>query len=218
VLDVECTQQQHQLNDGIHLVLLVCFRPFFSLSFFFLTTDFWTVRCTRCPASLDQFNDKAAEFQQQPQKTDPNHSTMTTNKNVRCMSICCGDSLDAAREILEEPDDQPKWSHVSHYFMDVPTKERAKTLLQFHQVPFYVVLDEHGSIVHTATYNNFDWETHVVAVVAAAASFSSSTAPPPVSPETHHKNLRTSIASNDTKREEPSPNSAVFIVDDDLDF
>jgi hypothetical protein len=120
---------------------------------------------------------------------------------------------------LEEPDDAPKWSHVAHYFMGFQEKERAKALLQFQQVPFYVVFDETGNIVHSAT-NKLDWETHVLPFTKEADAVDEVEAPAvsiPASPEPH-KNLRSTAATSTiNKKEVPSPNS-VFIVDDDLDF
>ena len=64
--------------------------------------------------------------------------------NMRFLSICC-DRLDGAREIIER-DDELKWRNVLHYFMEEKDKETAKRILGFKQVPFYVILDEDGSI------------------------------------------------------------------------
>jgi len=63
---------------------------------------------------------------------------------IKFISICC-DDLDGAREIIEH-DDELKWQHISHYFMDFESKEEAKKLLGFSSVPFYVFVDEHGIV------------------------------------------------------------------------
>lgn len=93
--------------------------------------DIWTTRCTRCPQALDDLNALAAAS-----AVDP--------KGARFVSVCC-DRLDGAREILER-EAAPRWSAVRHYFMAQSDKERAKQLLGFTQVPFYVVFDELGAM------------------------------------------------------------------------
>ena len=65
--------------------------------------------------------------------------------NVEFVSICC-DSLDGAREIIER-EEEPKWSSVNHYFMSKENKEKAKKILGFKRVPFYVVLGEEGQLL-----------------------------------------------------------------------
>ena len=65
--------------------------------------------------------------------------------NVDFVSICC-DSLDGAREIIER-EEEPKWSSVNHYFMSKENKEKAKKILGFKRVPFYVVLGEEGQLL-----------------------------------------------------------------------
>lgn len=102
--------------------------------------DFWTTRCTRCPAALDRLNEMAA---------DPAYG------NVHFVAIVC-DSLDGARNIIEQ-DDEPRWANLQHYFMSQADKERAKKILGFHSVPFYVVVNERGVICQKG--NKVDWDT-----------------------------------------------------------
>ena len=106
-----------------------------------LVTDFWTTQCVKCPAALDKLNEMATE-----------------HPDVQFVSICC-DSLDGAREIVEQ-DDEPRWSSVQHFFMNKEDKEKAKKLLGFARVPFYVVLGEEGQIIDKG--NNIDLDQHVV--------------------------------------------------------
>ena len=65
-------------------------------------------------------------------------------ESVHFVSICC-DKLDGARYMIDEEAD-PRWQNINHYFMEEPDKEEAKRVLDFQTVPFYVVLDQHGSI------------------------------------------------------------------------
>mmetsp|Transcript_3574 Transcript_3574/g.5488 ORF Transcript_3574/g.5488 Transcript_3574/m.5488 type:complete len:191 (+) Transcript_3574:89-661(+) len=104
--------------------------------------DFWTTKCTRCPAALDKLD---------AMKSENKYS------NIEFVSVCC-DKLDGAREIIEK-DDRPRWNNVAHYFMDEDTKEEAKRVLGFASVPFYVVVNEDGEIVQKGNSNQVDFET-----------------------------------------------------------
>jgi hypothetical protein len=77
-------------------------------------------------------------------------------ENVQFISICC-DKLDGARDIIEQDDDL-RWQNVSHYFMDQKDKEQAKKVLGFKSVPFYVVLDESGSIQQKGNQTMIDFD------------------------------------------------------------
>jgi hypothetical protein len=79
----------------------------------------------------------------------PNH------RNVQFVSICC-DKCDGAREILEQTD-EPRWSAIRHYYMEERDKERAKAVLGFTSVPFYVVLNEQGDVIQLG--NKIDWDS-----------------------------------------------------------
>jgi thiol-disulfide isomerase/thioredoxin len=103
--------------------------------------DFWTTKCTRCPAALDELDAMASS---------------PIYKNVKFASICC-DLCDGAREILEQTD-EPRWSHVDHYFMGFEYKELAKKVLGFKSVPFIVVLNEEGEIVQMGSKKQIDFD------------------------------------------------------------
>ena len=107
-----------------------------------LNEDFWTTKCTRCPDALDNLNSMA----QQPEYA-----------NVHFSSIVL-DECDGARNIIETPDDQPRWSHINHYYMDRDYKENAKDVLGFNQVPFYVVLNERGEIIQKGSKKQIDFK------------------------------------------------------------
>eukprot|EP00536_Pseudo-nitzschia_multiseries_P006925 jgi/Psemu1/255772/estExt_Genewise1Plus.C_1540012 len=103
--------------------------------------DFWTTKCTRCPDALDKLDEMAR---------DPKY------QDVQFISICC-DQLDGARGIIEKDEDL-RWQNVNHYFMSKEDKETAKRLLGFQQVPFYVVMDEHGAITQSGSGRQVDFD------------------------------------------------------------
>jgi hypothetical protein len=105
------------------------------------STDFWTTKCTRCPAALDNLDSLAQK---------PEYS------NVKFTSIVL-DECDGARNIIEQ-NDEPRWKNINHFYMNKEYKETAKSALGFHQVPFYVVLNEQGEIVQKGSKKEIDFE------------------------------------------------------------
>lgn len=101
--------------------------------------DFWTTTCTRCPDALDKLDEMAKDVRYE---------------NIHFVSICC-DKLDGAREILEQQDDL-RWNHLQHYFMESQHKEQAKQILGFKSVPFYVMMNEDGEITQKGSKVDFD--------------------------------------------------------------
>jgi hypothetical protein len=65
--------------------------------------------------------------------------------------------LDGAREIIESTK-LPRWGAMQHYFMEYQDKERCKELLQFRQVPFYIVFDSDGALLYAGN-QKLDWQT-----------------------------------------------------------
>ena len=63
---------------------------------------------------------------------------------VKFVSVCC-DPLFLARDIVYRWNG-PRWENVCHYQMDRADKEKAKQMLGFSSVPFYVVLNRDGGI------------------------------------------------------------------------
>ena len=104
--------------------------------------DFWTTKCTRCPEALDKLD----QLSQQCSKQD---------YNIAFVSICC-DRLDGAREILEK-DNELKWQGIQHYFMNTEYKAQAKQILGFRTVPFYVFLNQEGSITQMGGPSQIDF-------------------------------------------------------------
>lgn len=103
--------------------------------------DFWTTKCTNCPAALDELNILANDERYQ---------------QIKFASICC-DSCDGARNIIDQ-NDTPRWDKMSHYFMEHEYKELAKSMLGFKQVPFYVVVNVKGEIVQMGSKKHIDFD------------------------------------------------------------
>jgi hypothetical protein len=95
-------------------------------------SDFWTTKCTNCPAALDKLDSLQVS---------------SSHQNVQIISICC-DSCDGAREIIERGA-EPRWANLRHYFTPLEWKEKAKAYFGFAQVPFYVVVNPDGATVHS---------------------------------------------------------------------
>jgi len=68
------------------------------------------------------------------------------------------DECDGARNIIETPDNAPRWNSMHHYYMDKQHKEHAKESLGFNQVPFYVILNENGEIVQKGNKRQIDFD------------------------------------------------------------
>ncbi|GMH96446.1 hypothetical protein TrVE_jg12807 [Triparma verrucosa] len=103
--------------------------------------DFWTTKCTRCPAALDKLHALSL---------DPLYAKYTF------LSIVC-DALDPARDILHA-DKDVKWPNIRHLFTPVESKELAKAHYGFNQVPFYVVYED-GEVKQAS--NKVDFEALV---------------------------------------------------------
>lgn len=96
----------------------------------------------RCPDALDNL-DKMA--------------TLPQYANIQFTSIVL-DECDGARNIIETPDDKPRWNNIQHFYMDTDYKEVAKTSLGMRQVPFYVVLNENGEIIQKGSKKQVNFE------------------------------------------------------------
>ena len=77
--------------------------------------------------------------------------------NVQFTSIVL-DECDGARNIIETPDEKPRWNNINHYYMDKDFKEEPKSVLGIQQVPFYVVLNEFGEIVQKGSKKQVNFE------------------------------------------------------------
>ena len=121
------------------------------------------------------------------------------NSDIQFVSICC-DKLDGAREIIEKDDDL-RWQHISHYFMEPDDKEIAKAILGFKSVPFYVFLNENGEIEQMGGNKAVDFDR----------------LPGRVVPEQDKENSLPQPEDDPVKAQQLGDVERVFVLDD-LDF
>lgn len=114
---------------------------------------------------MDDLNEIATVYSQRTRRNDDDdHHELDDDEDndetIQFLSICC-DELDGAREIIER-EEEPRWKHMDHYFMEPDVKESLKRILAatfgayFHSVPFYVILNERGTIQQMG--NTIDWD------------------------------------------------------------
>jgi hypothetical protein len=102
--------------------------------------EFWSLKPGRCSKALDRLDDMAA---------------CPAYKDVRFAAICCG-AANGSPDMVEAFVGR-RWSNMSHYFMNYKSKERAKRVLHFRSIPFYVVLDELGHVVQRGRRSQVDF-------------------------------------------------------------
>lgn len=95
----------------------------------FLVVDFWTTRCTRCPAALTKLN----EFALSKKNNGAAVSFVTVNLDG-----------DGGKGLMA--DDWPDLPHA--YVDDFETKEAFKAAFDFASVPLLVVLSSDGAVAY----------------------------------------------------------------------
>jgi Thioredoxin-like len=93
----------------------------------FALLDFWTTRCTRCPAALDKLNALAPSVREV-------HS-------IEFMSVNLDDHEGATALAAG------KWENMQHVSVDEDTRELLKQALGMSSVPFYVIITSTGRIL-----------------------------------------------------------------------
>ncbi|CAN0061529.1 unnamed protein product, partial [Ectocarpus sp. 4 AP-2014] len=99
--------------------------------------DFWTTRCTNCPAALDALD-----------------SIAFARPSVAFVAVNIDDS-GAARELVSQAASEGRWTRrgksrvfsLAHVHLEEDEKERAKDILGMRTVPFYVVVGEDGKVL-----------------------------------------------------------------------
>ncbi|CAM9899280.1 unnamed protein product, partial [Ectocarpus sp. 12 AP-2014] len=100
--------------------------------------DFWTTRCTNCPAALDALD-----------------SIALGRPSVTFVAVNIDDS-GAARELVSQAASEGRWTRqgkwrcflfLAHVHLAEDEKERAKDILGMRTVPFYVVVGEDGKVL-----------------------------------------------------------------------
>jgi len=89
-----------------------------------MVIDFWTTKCTRCPAALTKLNGEAG---------------LAENDDVVFLS-CALSQGDGNYEVAADLVCDGSFDALTHVFMDVAVKETAKAAFGFTSVPFYVVV------------------------------------------------------------------------------
>jgi thiol-disulfide isomerase/thioredoxin len=93
----------------------------------FALLDFWTRRCTRCPAALDKLNALAPSAREA-------HSIEFVSVNL--------DDHEGATALAAG-----KWENMQHVSVDEDTREELKQALGMSSVPFYVIITSTGRIL-----------------------------------------------------------------------
>ena len=97
-----------------------------------MVIDFWTTKCTRCPAALEKLNDEAC---------------LAENADIVFVSCALSQGKDNYAMAADLVCDNGSFSELTHCFMDMETKETAKATFGFASVPFYVVVDKRGVVL-----------------------------------------------------------------------
>mmetsp|Transcript_18239 Transcript_18239/g.26667 ORF Transcript_18239/g.26667 Transcript_18239/m.26667 type:complete len:159 (-) Transcript_18239:205-681(-) len=98
-----------------------------------MVIDFWTTKCTRCPAALDKLNDMAEE-----------------KPDVVFVSCCLNDKEVAADMV------DGNWENMTHIFVEPEIKEQLKSKFAFSQVPYCVVISQNNEVLASGSPRDMD--------------------------------------------------------------
>ena len=104
-----------------------------------MVIDFWTTKCTRCPAALEKLNSEAE---------------MAENDDIVFVS-CALSQGDGNYAVAADLVCDGSFDAMTHCFMEMEVKENAKAAFGFTSVPFYVVVDKVTKILYSAVSNSF---------------------------------------------------------------
>jgi thiol-disulfide isomerase/thioredoxin len=91
-----------------------------------MVIDFWTTKCTRCPAALEKLNNEAG---------------LAENDDIVFVS-CALSQGEGNYAVAADLVCDGSFDDMTHCFMEMDVKETAKTSFGFTSVPFYVVTDK----------------------------------------------------------------------------
>ena len=91
-----------------------------------MVIDFWTTKCTRCPAALEKLNSEAG---------------LAENADIVFVS-CALSQGDGNYAVAADLVCEGSFDEMTHCFMEEAVKEAAKATFGFTSVPFYVVVDQ----------------------------------------------------------------------------
>lgn len=124
--------------------------------------DFWTTKCTRCPAALEKLNEEAC---------------LAENSDILFASCALSQGKDNYAMAADLVCDNGSFSELTHCYMDLETKETAKAAFGFASVPFYVVVDKRGVVLgmgepKTVNYRSLIDNATTAATVTTTSSIS----------------------------------------------
>ena len=125
-----------------------------------MVIDFWTTKCTRCPAALEKLNDEAC---------------LAENADILFVSCALSQGEDNYAMAADLVCDNGSFNELTHCFMNMETKEIAKATFGFASVPFYVVVDKRGVVLGMGEPKAVNYRTLIdnAATATAAATTSS---------------------------------------------
>eukprot|EP00903_Cladosiphon_okamuranus_P006246 g6130.t1 len=161
--------------------------------------DFWTTRCTNCPAALDALDAIARE-----------------RPGVAFVGVNIDDA-GLAGELVAKAASEGRWTSLTHAHLGEDEKEKAKKILGMRTVPFYVVVSEAGKVLRHGNAKALPLKTAAsldsvllgIASEPASASASVSAAPGGVGGESESEkqkeNDATAANANASRRADGAP-------------
>jgi len=104
-----------------------------------LVLDFWHTKCVKCPAALEKLNKLSVDY--------PGVIFASC-----AVSLSEGD-LDMVTEMVEDT-----WENLTHLYMTIEEKEKAKEIYGFKSVPFCVVFSVDGEILAKGDPKTIDFQ------------------------------------------------------------
>ena len=141
-----------------------------------LLIDFWTTRCVKCPAALSHLDAEALK-----------HPAVTFASCALSLGLADQGTQAQVLELC-----RGQWANLSHLYMSVEEKEKAKKQFGFKAVPFCVAFAADGKVLYTGDPAKLDFgavfgggEPSPTAAPTAAPSGAPTAAPtaaPPATP------------------------------------
>ena len=150
-----------------------------------MVIDFWTTKCTRCPAALEKLNEEAC---------------MAENSDILFVSCALSQGKDNYAMAADLVCDNGSFCELTHCFMDLETKETAKATFGFASVPFYVVVDKRGVILGMGEPKSINYRSLIDDNAAAATAITSSS----ISCENESASVSNKIATTEAVTSAPT--------------
>jgi len=98
-----------------------------------MVLDFWHTKCVKCPAALDRLNESAAG------------GGLVNGESV--VFVACALSQGEGNRALACEMMSGHYENLTHVFMEIDAKEKAKEVFGFSAVPFVVVVRSDGTVL-----------------------------------------------------------------------